>query len=226
MNKSELVDSVSKATGEAPAKVAEILEAMVGTVQKQVKQGERVTLPGFGTFERRARAARTGRDPQTGEPIKIKAHKVPAFKPGAGFKDFVRDTSSRTYGGVLEPGAKPKSVEDSVSEIFESISHDLAFRVMYENVDRHGSREWLSGESRAGARPRRFTSVAITDLPNGEARLEIWVGGEGGESAWRELYASREGPRETLPGYLFRKARGLLRAVSLVQPPKHAASDM
>ena len=89
MNKTELIDSVSTVTGESKRAVAEVLEATIDTVQKQVKKGERVSLPGFGTFERRARSARTARNPQTGEPIKVKASKVPAFKAGATFKSFV-----------------------------------------------------------------------------------------------------------------------------------------
>lgn len=89
MNKAELVESVANATGESKRVVAGVLDEVVATVQKQVKKGEKVTLPGFGTWERRARSARTARNPQTGEPIKIKATKVPAFKPGAGFKSLV-----------------------------------------------------------------------------------------------------------------------------------------
>ncbi|MDQ3953541.1 MAG: HU family DNA-binding protein [Actinomycetota bacterium] len=89
MNKAELVDSVANATGESRRVVAGVLDEIVTTVQKQVKKGEKVTLPGFGTWERRARSARTARNPQTGEPIKIKATKVPAFKPGSGFKSLV-----------------------------------------------------------------------------------------------------------------------------------------
>jgi DNA-binding protein HU-beta len=89
MNKGDLVDVVAKNTGESKRVVGDVLDELVTQVQKTVKKGERVTLPGFGTFERRARAARTARNPQTGEPIKIKATKVPAFKAGASFKTYV-----------------------------------------------------------------------------------------------------------------------------------------
>lgn len=89
MNKKELIDSVSDYTGETRRTVNEVLDAALTTIQKQVKSGERVSLPGFGTFERRARSARTARNPQTGEPIKIKATKVPAFKAGSAFKQAV-----------------------------------------------------------------------------------------------------------------------------------------
>ena len=89
MNKGDLVDLVAKNTGESKRVVGDVLDELVTQVQKTVKKGEKVTLPGFGTFERRARAARTARNPQTGEPIKIKATKVPAFKAGASFKTYV-----------------------------------------------------------------------------------------------------------------------------------------
>jgi len=89
MNKGELSESVATST-ETTKRVAEdVLNALVDTVQSHVKKGEKVTLPGFGTFERRARSARTGRNPRTGEEIAIKAAKVPAFKPGAEFKRIV-----------------------------------------------------------------------------------------------------------------------------------------
>ena len=89
MNKSELIDSVAKSTGGSKRAVSDTLEATLSTIQKQVKSGNKVTIPGFGTFERRSRSARTARNPRTGEPIKVKASKVPAFKAGAGFKSFV-----------------------------------------------------------------------------------------------------------------------------------------
>jgi DNA-binding protein HU-beta len=89
MNKGDLVDIVAKNTGESKRVVGDVLDELMTQVQKTVKKGEKVTLPGFGTFERRARAARTARNPQTGEPLKIKATKVPAFKAGASFKSYV-----------------------------------------------------------------------------------------------------------------------------------------
>jgi DNA-binding protein HU-beta len=89
LNKSELIDSVAKSTGESKRVVSNTIEAPISTIQKQVKSGNKVTIPGFGTFERRARSARTARNPRTGEPIKVKASKVPAFKAGAGFKSYV-----------------------------------------------------------------------------------------------------------------------------------------
>ena len=89
MNKGELIETLAQETGESKRTVEDVVNALVDTVTTQVKKGEKVQLPGFGTWERRARAARTARNPRTGEEIKIKATKVPAFKPGAGFKSTV-----------------------------------------------------------------------------------------------------------------------------------------
>lgn len=92
MNKAELIDAVARATGESKRTVAAVVDEFVTTVQKAVKKGDKVTLPGFGTFERRARKARTARNPQTGETIRVKASKVPAFRPGTSFKSYVSGT--------------------------------------------------------------------------------------------------------------------------------------
>jgi DNA-binding protein HU-beta len=89
LNKKELIDSVAGSTGESRRTVNDVIDATIGQIQTQVKKGERVALPGFGTFERRNRSARTARNPRTGEEIKVPATKVPAFKPGASFKEEV-----------------------------------------------------------------------------------------------------------------------------------------
>ncbi|CAN5724341.1 hypothetical protein BH24ACT26_BH24ACT26_19750 [soil metagenome] len=95
MNKTELIESVAGTTGETKRVVGDVLDAVVTQVQKQVKKGDKVTVPGFGTWTRRQRPARTARNPRTGESIKVKASKVPAFKPGAGFKSYVAGTRKK-----------------------------------------------------------------------------------------------------------------------------------
>ena len=89
MNKKELIDSIASKTGESKRLVNDFLDTTLDTIEGAVKKGERVSIPGFGTFERRARSARTARNPRTGEEIKVPATKVPAFKPGATFKSNV-----------------------------------------------------------------------------------------------------------------------------------------
>ena len=87
MNKSELIAKMAE-KGELSKKDAEkALNAFVDAVKEAIAGGENVQLIGFGTFENRERAAREGRNPRTGETVKIAAAKVPAFKPGKAFKD-------------------------------------------------------------------------------------------------------------------------------------------
>ena len=89
MNKEELVQEISKKAKVTQKEATEVLNSLVETVQKTVAKGEKVTLVGFGTFEARKRAARTGRNPQTGKEIKIAAKTVPAFSAGKKFKEAV-----------------------------------------------------------------------------------------------------------------------------------------
>ncbi|MFM7467917.1 MAG: HU family DNA-binding protein [Vampirovibrionales bacterium] len=89
MNKEELVQEVAKKTKASQKDVADILTALLETVEKTVAKGKKVTLVGFGTFEPRKRSARTGRNPQTGEELKIPAKVVPAFTAGKRFRDQV-----------------------------------------------------------------------------------------------------------------------------------------
>ena len=89
MNKEELVKEVAKKAKVSQKAAADVLSATIDTVQKTVAKGKKVTLVGFGTFEARKRAARTGRNPQTGAAIKIAAKTAPVFTAGKKFKDVV-----------------------------------------------------------------------------------------------------------------------------------------
>jgi DNA-binding protein HU-beta len=89
MNKEELVQEVAKKTKISQKQVEETLSTLVETIVKTVAKGKKVTLIGFGTFEPRKRAARTGRNPQTGKELKIAAKTVPAFSAGKKFKEAV-----------------------------------------------------------------------------------------------------------------------------------------
>jgi len=82
MNKGDLVDSIAKQSGLTKADSARALDATLDAVTGALMQGERVTLPGFGTFSTSKRSARTGRNPQTGAAIQIKAKTVARFKAG------------------------------------------------------------------------------------------------------------------------------------------------
>ncbi|KAB2900519.1 MAG: HU family DNA-binding protein [Xanthomonadales bacterium] len=89
MNKGDLVNAMADGSGLSKADAERALDAMIDAVKTELQAGGQVSLVGFGTFLVRARAARTGRNPRTGEDIKIAASKAPAFKPGKALKDAV-----------------------------------------------------------------------------------------------------------------------------------------
>lgn len=90
MNKGDLIDAVASSTAMSRSSVGSVIEATIDTITGALSEGEKVTFTGFGTFERRYRQARVGRNPQTGQPVQIAATNVPAFKAGKGLKDAVR----------------------------------------------------------------------------------------------------------------------------------------
>ncbi len=89
MNKSELIDAIATSADLPKAAAGRALDAMVDSVTKALQGGDQVVLVGFGTFSVKDRAARTGRNPQTGQPIEIAAAKIPSFKAGKALKDAV-----------------------------------------------------------------------------------------------------------------------------------------
>lgn len=89
MNKSELIDAIAAEADISKADASRALDATLDTVTKALKKGDSVSLVGFGTFSVKDRAARTGRNPQTGQPIQIAAARIPGFKAGKALKDAV-----------------------------------------------------------------------------------------------------------------------------------------
>ena len=87
MNKSELIESIAQSADMTKADATRTLEATIDSIKTALKKGDSVALVGFGTFSVGKRAARTGRNPRTGQEIKIKAVKVPKFSAGKGLKD-------------------------------------------------------------------------------------------------------------------------------------------
>jgi len=89
MNKAQLVESVAKEIGSSKADAARVVDAVIGALSKGLKKDRDVQLVGFGTFRIKQRKARTGRNPQTGEKMKIKASKTASFKPGKALKSML-----------------------------------------------------------------------------------------------------------------------------------------
>ena len=90
MNKSELIDAMAASSGLSKADAGRALDGFIGAVTNALSKGDSVTLVGFGTYSVKERAERTGRNPQTGREIKIKAAKIPGFKAGKTLKDAIK----------------------------------------------------------------------------------------------------------------------------------------
>lgn len=115
MNKSELIDAIASHPGVTDKKTATaVLEATLSEIQTAVTKGEKVSLTGFGVFERRARAARMARNPRTGEAVKVKKTTVPAFRPGAGFKESV--STGKTPAAAKKTAAKKAGASASAKK--------------------------------------------------------------------------------------------------------------
>jgi len=95
MNRKELVDALATQTDSTKVAAERAVGALIDIISDTLKKGDSLTLVGFGTFEVRKRAARTGRNPKTGEELKIKASKVPAFKAGATLKATVNGVKAK-----------------------------------------------------------------------------------------------------------------------------------
>lgn len=89
MNKADLIDAIAESSDISKAAATRALDATISSITEALKSGDTVSLVGFGTFSVKDRAARIGRNPQTGEPINIAAAKVPGFKAGKALKDAV-----------------------------------------------------------------------------------------------------------------------------------------
>jgi len=89
VNKSELIEAIAASADIPKAAAGRALDAMVDSISGALKNGDQVALVGFGTFAVKERAARTGRNPRTGDPIEIAAAKIPSFKAGKALKDAV-----------------------------------------------------------------------------------------------------------------------------------------
>ncbi len=121
MNRAELVEQVAKATGSPKSEVTRTLSAMLHTITGALSKGDKVTLVGFGTFERRMRKARTGRNPRTLAPLKIAAARVPAFRAGKELKDIVNGRSKQPIlklakAKAAKPAAKAKAAKPAAKK--------------------------------------------------------------------------------------------------------------
>jgi DNA-binding protein HU-beta len=106
VNKAQLVEALSERLGEDKKRTAATVEALLDTVYRTVQKGEKVALTGFGVFEKRDRAARTARNPATGEKVRVKKTSVPAFRAGQEFKNVVNGSKKLPKVAPAKAAAK------------------------------------------------------------------------------------------------------------------------
>lgn len=111
MNRAELISEIAETTGQPKTEVGTTLTGIIHSITHALSKGDKVTLVGFGTFERRNRQARTGRNPRTLAPLRIPSSKVPAFRAGQELKDVVDGrTRQKSYAA---PGTKSTTKKSS-----------------------------------------------------------------------------------------------------------------
>lgn len=109
MNRADLVSEIAELTGHPKTEVSTTLKALLHSMTGALSKGDKVTLVGFGTFERRTRQARTGRNPRTLAPLRIPASRVPAFRPGQELKEVVDGRSRlKPFGGSTQKSSSHK----------------------------------------------------------------------------------------------------------------------
>jgi len=117
LNRKELVDAIQKHTAVSRTDVDRVLGSLIQHTQVAVKKGDRVSLVGFGTFERQDRKARTARNPRSGAPVKVKATKVPRFRAGQGFKDVVSGRATAPKLTPVKSTAKASTAKASTAKV-------------------------------------------------------------------------------------------------------------
>jgi DNA-binding protein HU-beta len=120
LNRKELVDAIQKHTMVSRTDVDKVLGSLIQHTQVAVKKGDRVSLVGFGTFERQDRKARTARNPRSGAPVKVKATKVPRFRAGQGFKDVVAGKATAPKLTPVKSTAKASTAKASTAKATSS----------------------------------------------------------------------------------------------------------
>src|SRR3954470_20960318 len=101
-NKAQLIEALSERLGDDKKVAAQAVDGLVDIIIRTVNKGEKVNITGFGVFEKRARAARTARNPRTGETVRVKKTNVPAFRAGTTFKDVVSGTKKLPKATVVK----------------------------------------------------------------------------------------------------------------------------
>jgi DNA-binding protein HU-beta len=155
LNRKELVDAIQKHTEVARADVDKVLGSLIQHTQMAVRKGEKVSLVGFGTFERRDRKARTARNPRTGTAVKVKATKVPSFRAGQGFKDVVSGKSAAPKLTAPKANSRASAAKASTAKASTSKAASAAAKAPAAKASTSRRATAAKAPVRAGATRRR-----------------------------------------------------------------------
>jgi DNA-binding protein HU-beta len=164
LNRKELVDAIQKHTMVSRTDVDRVLGSLIQHTQVAVKKGDRVSLVGFGTFERQDRKARTARNPRSGAPVKVKATKVPRFRAGQGFKDVVA-------GKATAPKLTPvKSTAKAATTAKATVSRATTARATTSKASTAKASTARAAASRNSAPKKASKSTAKAGSSRGKAK--------------------------------------------------------
>jgi DNA-binding protein HU-beta len=150
VNKAELIEALAARLGDKKAANA-ALDAVLQEIQNAVTKGDRVAITGFGVFEKRVRAARTARNPRTGEAVKVKKTSVPAFRPGAGFRELVAS------GKVPKAAAAKKTAAKKTAAAPTKTATKAAAKTMAKAAS---AKKTTAKATRAASAPAKKTTTA------------------------------------------------------------------
>jgi DNA-binding protein HU-beta len=154
VNRDMLCDELAQMTGLPKSDCNKVVTALIYDTQLHVKKGDRVPLTGFGTFEQQRRAARTGRNPRTGEPVKVKAARVPRFRAGGPFKEAVNGAKLERPAS-LKPISRGRTTAAAGGTTVERSSRTSGNRVRTTGAPRASSSRSSSSRAARNSTGRR-----------------------------------------------------------------------
>jgi DNA-binding protein HU-beta len=165
VNKAELIDALAARLGDKKS-ASNALDAVLAEIQTAVTKGDKVAITGFGVFEKRVRAARTARNPRTGEAVKVKKTSVPAFRAGASFKDQVASGKVPRVAAAKKTAAKATATKATTAKATKSTAKAAPAKkaatkaTATKTATKAPARKAATKTTRAAATPARRTTTA------------------------------------------------------------------
>jgi DNA-binding protein HU-beta len=165
VNKAELIDALAARLGDKKS-ASNALDAVLAEIQTAVTKGDKVAITGFGVFEKRVRAARTARNPRTGEAVKVKKTSVPAFRAGASFKDQVASGKVPRVAAAKKTATKATATKATTAKATKSTAKAAPAKktatkaTATKTATKAPARKTATKTTRAAATPARKTTTA------------------------------------------------------------------